>query len=106
MHEAYASGRLLVAEVNGAAAAGLEILPAAGSGKKYVLFSVLITCDSAKSIAGSDGFGTHYAIAGVPIPLNYGPKGKKQDTHDTALTLTSSSAANVSAVVLYAIDQY
>jgi hypothetical protein len=103
MHIAKRSGRLLVAEVSGAAVGGLTLLAAAGAGKKYRLFSLLITSDTAVGVAGADGFGTHYVAAGGHIPLDYGPEGKSQNTHNTALTLTA--AANVSAIAQYAIDE-
>lgn len=90
-----------VAEVNGAASGGLQILASAGTGKKNRIYKIVLTSSAAETLTISDGFGVHYCAIGVPIVLDYGALGKLQGTAATAITVTSGAAANVGVLVLY-----
>jgi hypothetical protein len=90
--------------ISGAAAGGLTIIDAAGTGLKNRIYKITLTCSATVSLLVSDGFGTYYAVAGVPIVLDYGDTGKLQATSNTAIAVTSSGAANVGALVIYSTE--
>ena len=91
-------------EANGAANGGLTIRASAGASTKNRIFEIILTCDADTSIALSDGFGTYYCAAGVPISLKYGVAGKLQNTAATGVTATTGVVANVGALVNYSTE--
>jgi hypothetical protein len=93
-----------VVEANGAAAGGLSIRASAGASTKNRVYNFYLVSDAATTLTLSDGFGTYYCVAGVPLNIDYGFGGKLQTTAATAITVTSSGAANVASRTLYSTE--
>lgn len=83
----------------------VTLLNAAGAGKRNRLHSLVISSTSpSNTVTISDGFGTHaisgYAAIAISLPIG----GAKQNTANTAITITHNGGGTIYALCAYSTE--